>query len=66
MLGAMAATRLRQSKMLEASALSEAGGACQSEGRIEVGSCHADLGVGGNDILLGLGDVRPARQELGG
>src|SRR4029434_2790624 len=44
----------------------KAGGACQSEGRIEVGSCHADLGVGSNDILFGYGNIGPARQELGG
>ena len=42
----------------------EAGGGRQHEARIELRGGDADPGVGGDDILLGNGDVRPARQKL--
>ena len=65
MLGAMDATRLLQLKSAESVGALEAGGTRQAEAGIELRHGHTDLGVDGNDILLGLGDVRPAPQELG-
>ena len=44
----------------------ESRGARQHEAGIELRRRHADLGIGRHEILLRLGDVRPARQELGG
>src|SRR5205807_2040674 len=56
-------TTLPAEEGLDAGAL-ESGGARQREARIEVRRRHTDLRVGGDDDLLGLGDVRPAREQL--